>query len=117
VDSFDVTLRKLAVRDDRLIHEALSPAEAVTTTTPLDDRSLALVRLGALIALDAGTPSYGSCVEDALHTGATREEVVAALVAVLPVVGEARVVSAAPKLALALGYDLDAALEASPGDG
>jgi hypothetical protein len=29
-----------------------------------------------------------------------------------PTVGLARVVSAAPKLALALGYDLDAALEA-----
>jgi hypothetical protein len=29
----------------------------------------------------------------------------------MPVAGAARVVSAAPKLGLALGYDLDAALE------
>lgn len=34
-----------------------------------------------------------------------------ALIAAMPVIGSARVVSAAPKLGLALGYDLDAALE------
>jgi hypothetical protein len=33
------------------------------------------------------------------------------LVAALPVAGAARVVSAAPKLSLALGYDIDEALE------
>ena len=37
------------------------------------------------------------------------------LIAVAPEVGLARVVSAAPELALALGYDVDAALEA-PGE-
>jgi len=37
--------------------------------------------------------------------------VVATLVAVGPLVGLARVVSAAPELALALGYDLDADFE------
>ena len=37
------------------------------------------------------------------------------LIAVAPTVGLARVVSAAPELALALGYDVDAALEA-PGE-
>ena len=36
-------------------------------------------------------------------------------IAVAPTVGMARVVSAAPELALALGYDVDAALEARDG--
>jgi hypothetical protein len=36
---------------------------------------------------------------------------VGALIAVMPVVGVARVVSAAPNLGLALGYDVGAALE------
>jgi hypothetical protein len=36
---------------------------------------------------------------------------VGTLVGALPVAGAARVVSAAPKLSLALGYDIDEALE------
>ena len=42
---------------------------------------------------------------------ATSDEIVASLEAVTPVTGAARVVQCAPKVALALGYDVDAALE------
>ena len=48
--------------------------------------------------------------------GASVDEVVGSLIAVAPIVGLARVVSAAPVLALAIGYDVDAALEASGED-
>jgi len=41
----------------------------------------------------------------------TSDEIVASLEAVTPVTGTARVVQCAPKVALALGYDVDAALE------
>ena len=44
------------------------------------------------------------------------DEIVGTLIAVAPVIGLARVVSDAPELALALGYDVEAALEAQ-GDG
>lgn len=47
----------------------------------------------------------------ALAAGATSDEIVAALEAVTAVTGTARVVQCAPKVALALGYDVDAALE------
>jgi len=47
----------------------------------------------------------------ALAAGATREEIVASLEAVTPVTGAPRVVGCAPKVALALGYDVAAALE------
>jgi hypothetical protein len=43
--------------------------------------------------------------------GATSDEIVGCLIAVLSVVGVARVVSAAPKVGLALGYDVESALE------
>ena len=44
--------------------------------------------------------------------GASEDEIVGTLIAVLPIVGVARVVAAAPNLALALGYDVSEALEA-----
>ena len=77
-----------------------------------DPRSHAFARLGALIATDAAPPSYMSAVEGAERAGISRAEIVGTLIAVLPVVGEARIVSAAPNLGLALGYDVAEALEA-----
>ena len=48
-------------------------------------------------------------------SGATVDEIVGVLIAVAQTVGLARVASAAPAVALALGYDIDAALEAHDG--
>ncbi len=76
--------------------------------TSLDPRTLALVRLGAVAAVGGGAvASYGALVDDALDAGAHVRDVVDVLFAVLPIVGTARVVAAAPGLALALGHDLD----------
>ena len=52
-------------------------------------------------------------IESARDSNTSDEELVGCLVAVLPTVGAARVISAAPKLGLALGYDVAAALEES----
>jgi alkylhydroperoxidase/carboxymuconolactone decarboxylase family protein YurZ len=79
----------------------------------LDKKSHALVRLSAALALDAAPSSYQSAIDLCLAAGATIDEVVGTLVAVASTVGLARVVSAAPELALALGYDVEAALEDS----
>ena len=59
-------------------------------------------------------PSYGAHADAALDAGATAAEVVDVLAGVLPIVGRPRVVAAAPKLAMALGYDAEA-LEQSAG--
>ncbi len=67
-----------------------------------------LVQLGALLALGAATSSLRATVDRAVEAGATEAEIVGVLVAVAPAVGLARVVSAAPRLALAIGYDLEA---------
>ena len=48
--------------------------------------------------------------------GATADEIVGTLMAVAPITGVARTVAAAPEFGLALGYDVDAALESWNGD-
>lgn len=111
MESFETTLRRLTVRDDRLVEGVLGSEDDNLTASSLDSKTHALVRLGALIVLDAAPQSYARSVEAALLAGGTREEIVGTLIAAMPVVGSARIVSATPKLGLALGYDLDAALE------
>jgi len=111
VDDFDVTLRKLTIRDERFVSSVLGSDEASLTASGLDRKTHALARISGLIALDAAPQSYATCVEAARCAGASAEEIVGVLVALMPVVGSPRIVSAAPKLGLALGYDLDAALE------
>ena len=73
----------------------------------LDPRTLALVRLAALVAMGGAVPSYGAEVDAAIDAGATAAEIVDVLVGVIPVVGLPRVVAAAPRLALALGHDVE----------
>ena len=80
-------------------------------TSAIDERTAALVRVAATIAVDAAPSSFQHAVALALAAGATSDEIVASLEAVTPVTGAARVVQCAPKVALALGYDVDAALE------
>ena len=63
VEEYKLTLRKLAVRDDRFIDALLSEEHANATLAGIDPRSHALVRIAALIALDAAPPSYMSAVE------------------------------------------------------
>ena len=102
-------LRRLAVHDDALV-DSLT-AQSTPTNSALDERTLALVRLAATISLDAATASVQHAVALALAVGATKEEIVATLEAVTPVTGTSRVVASAPKIALALGYDVEEALE------
>ena len=111
MEEYKLTLRKLAVRDDRFIDALLSEEHANATLSGIDARSHALLRIAALIAVDAATPSYMNAVEAGLKAGASYDEMVGTLIAVIPIVGVARVVSAAPNLALALGYDVAEALE------
>jgi len=106
-------LRCLAINDDRLADEN-SPCR--TGSGALDRKSLTLARLAALIAVGGAGASYGAEADAAIGAGATTSEIVDVLVGVIPVVGLPRVVAAAPKLALALGYDIEEALQYQPGD-
>jgi alkylhydroperoxidase/carboxymuconolactone decarboxylase family protein YurZ len=109
-------LRRLALHDEDFIASVLAIDLKNVAASGLDQRTHALVNLAALIALGAAPVSYQSGVEAAFAAGATANEVVGTLSAVAPIVGVARTVSAVPKLALSIGYDIDAALDAFDGD-
>ena len=113
VDNHEGTLRKLTIGDDAYIDSLLASERSNLSQSGLDPKSHALVRLGALIAADAAPPSYLDALERARQYGTSDEELVGCLIAVLPEVGAARVISAAPKLGLAIGYDVAVALEDS----
>jgi 4-carboxymuconolactone decarboxylase len=110
-------LRDLAMNDERFVENVLAMQLTNIEASGLDPKTHALARLGALIALDAAPASYQWNVGMALASGATVDEIVGVLIAVAPTVGLARAVSAAPELALAIGYDVDAALEAIDSNG
>ena len=109
MDDYIERLRRLAVHDDALL-EGIG-VEGGPAASVFDEKTEALMRVAATIAVDAAPSSFLHAVALALAAGATREEIVASLEAVTPVTGAARVVQCAPKVALALGYDVDAALE------
>jgi 4-carboxymuconolactone decarboxylase len=107
-------LRRLAINDPHGAEESAAGAEA--RPRDLDPKTLALVRLAALIAVGGAVPSYGAQADAAVDAGATAAEIVDVLVGVIPIVGLPIVVATAPKLAMALGYDTDDDL-ASQSDG
>ncbi len=108
VDDMERLLRRLAVNDEESVGMVLSHQPELAGTAVLRPKVDLLVRLGALVALGAATSSLRAAVDRALDAGATEAEIVGVLIAVAPAVGVARVVSAAPRLALAMGYDIDA---------
>jgi 4-carboxymuconolactone decarboxylase len=110
VDRHETTLARLAIADDAYC-EALLTESTNLAESHLDPKTHALVRLAALIAIDSASPGYMSTLATAQRRGATDDEIAGCLIAVLPATGVARVVSAAPELALALGFDVTAALE------
>jgi 4-carboxymuconolactone decarboxylase len=105
-------LRRLAINDARDMDVDGGEVDA----RGLDSKTLELVRIAALVAVGGAVPSYGSQADAALNAGATAAEIVDVLVGVVPIVGLPCAVAEAPKLALALGYDVDDALERQSGE-
>ena len=67
-------------------------------------RELMLARLAALIAVDAPPGSYLANAGAAADSGVTQQDVQDVMIAVAPVVGTAKVVSAGGNLMRALGF-------------
>jgi 4-carboxymuconolactone decarboxylase len=106
-------LRLLAINDEHFAEESVTGV--ADESLRLDPKTLALVRIGALVAVGGAVPSYGAEVDAAVSAGATVAEIVEVLLGVVSVVGLPSVVTAAPSLAMALGYDINDALEQSSG--
>ena len=77
--------------------------------TNLDEQTLMLVRIAALVAVDAPPISYAMNLEAAGGVGVDAEQVRGVLAAVAPIVGTTRVVSAASSIAGALALELELA--------
>ena len=101
-------LRRLALDDQKAVRAAVATGSAPRApVAALEPKTAALVHLGALLAVGAGAVSCRAAVDVARQAGATDEELVAVLVTVGPALGTARVVTAAPRLALAIDYDVE----------
>jgi alkylhydroperoxidase/carboxymuconolactone decarboxylase family protein YurZ len=104
-------LRRLAIIDDGFVEDraglGLSPAGARV----LDPKTAALVQVGVLAAIGSAAVCLEWSATRALAAGATEDEITDVLLAIAPVAGLARVVTAVPGVADAFGYDIEAALE------
>jgi alkylhydroperoxidase/carboxymuconolactone decarboxylase family protein YurZ len=107
---FQEILRKLAIIDEGCVEDEARIALDPVGASALDPKTTALLRVGASIAI--GSPAV--CLEwstgRALAAGASEDEIAAVLLAVAPVAGLSRIAAAAPDVAIALGYDVEAAL-------
>lgn len=102
----ETLLRQLSIGD-----EALPASTAVPPTSALSGRTAALIRLAVLILKDSSLASYQRSVNAALDSGASVDEMLALLPLLAQLAGCTTVVAAAPKLAMALGYDVEQSLE------
>ena len=88
-------LKGISAGDVELLAAAVDLREAQLEHTGLDSRTFGLVKIAALVALDAPPASYAWQVPNALADGATPNDVLGVLRAIAPQVGGPRIVAAA----------------------
>ena len=92
------------VTSDTAVLDTLVDLTAVSVDhSSLPPRDFMLLRLAALIAVDAPPASYLANAGAAADSGVIAADIQAVMIAVAPVVGTARVVSAGGKILRALG--------------
>jgi 4-carboxymuconolactone decarboxylase len=99
-------LLAISVGDASVLDAAIGLRELNREATGLDPRTFALVKVAALIALDAPPASYAWQIANALEDGATPEDILGVLRAVALQVGGPKVIAAAPEIMLGLGLAL-----------
>ena len=107
-------LAKLAISDPELLLAGLEARAEWQETSGLDSRTYSLVKVAALIALDAPPASYVWQVGNAVAAGCTPAELLGVLIAIAPQVGGPRTVAAAPELMVALGLSLPSGVDGEP---
>jgi 4-carboxymuconolactone decarboxylase len=111
MNRFEEILRRLTVIDEGFVEGGAGLGLGRGGTSALDPRTVALLRLGASVAIGSSAVSLEWCATRAIAAGATDDEIAEVLLAIAPVAGLGRVASAAPDVATALGYDIASALE------
>ena len=92
--------------DNPLLDTVLEMTSASVDRVEFSDEVLLLVRLAALVAVDAPPASYLVNLGAGAGTALTLDDARSVLIAVAPIVGAPRVVSASGKIAEALGCAL-----------
>jgi 4-carboxymuconolactone decarboxylase len=91
----DTDLDRIAQGDAPVLETVLAMNLDALERSGLDATTYTLVRLAALVALDAPPVSYAITIGAAAEAGVTLEQAQAVLVAIAPVVGSVRVTAAA----------------------
>lgn len=100
------TLQQIALGDVDVLEVSIGLREALREESGLEPRAFSLVKIAALVALDAPPASYAWQIANALAEGVTAEDIIGVLRAIAPQVGGPRLIAAAPELMLALGLDM-----------
>ncbi|HEY1510789.1 MAG TPA: carboxymuconolactone decarboxylase family protein [Solirubrobacteraceae bacterium] len=100
-------LAGLSAGNIEVLEEAVGLQELNRAGTGLDARTFALVKLAALVALDAPPASYARQIATAIESGVTAEDCLGVLKAIAPQVGGPRVIAAAPEILVAMGLSAD----------
>ena len=108
---FQETLRRLAMIDEGFVVDEAGLGLCPAATSTLDPKTVALLQVGVSVAIGSSAVCLEWSAARAMAAGATEDEIADVLLAIAPVAGLGRVVSAAPDVATALGYDIAAALE------
>ena len=108
---FQETLRRLAMIDEGFVTSEAGLGLDPATTSALDAKTAALLQVGACVAIGSPPICLDWSTGRALAAGASEDEIADVLLAIAPVAGLGRIVCAAPEVAIALGYDIEAALE------
>ena len=108
---FQETLRSLAMIDEGFVKSEAGLALDAGGISALDPKTAALLQVGASVTIGSSPVCLQWSVARAMAAGAMEDEISDVLLAIAPVTGLGRIAAAAPDLAIALGYDVAAALE------
>jgi len=107
---FQETLLRLAMIGEGFVKDEAGLALGSAATSALDPKTATLLQVGASVTIGPSPVCLQWSITRAMAAGATEDEIADVLLAIAPVTGLGRI-AAAPDVAIALGYDVTAALE------
>src|SRR5262249_24029520 len=108
---FQEILRRLTMIDEGFIEGEAGIGLDLAGTPALDPKTAALLRVGVSVAAGASAACLHWSITRTMAAGATEDEIAGVRPAVAGGAGRGRITAAAPDVAIALGYDVAAALE------
>ena len=106
---FQETLRRLVIFDEGFVEAGFGLG--LGQASALDAKIAALLQVAVSVAIGSSAGCLHWSTGRALAAGATKDEITDVLLAIAPIAGLGRIVLAAPEIATALDYDIEAALD------